>query len=151
MKTPEQQDSMSSEHRELHKELTAATKAGGHTADTAKDVMKVLFPHMLHEEEFAVPPLKLLPALARGEFDPDIQRVLMKTEALKAQLPGMLHEHKLIVHALRKLLQAAMSEHHARFARLAQKLILHAQMEEEVLYPASILVDEYIKLRLDRA
>jgi hypothetical protein len=150
MQTPEKPDSMSSEHRDLHKELTAATKAGGHTADAAKDVMKVLFPHMLHEEEFAIPPLKHLPALARGEFDPDIKGVLMKTERLKAELPRMLDEHKLIVLALRKLLHAAMSEHHARYARLAQKLILHAQMEEEFLYPASILVGEYIKLRLER-
>jgi hemerythrin superfamily protein len=151
MNKPERPDSMSSEHRDLHRELSAATKAGGHTADAAKDVMKVLFPHMLHEEEFAIPPLKLLPALARGEFDPDIQRILTITDTLKAQLPRMIDEHKLIVQALRKLLQAAMSEHHARYARLAQKMILHAQMEEEVLYPASILVGEYIKLRLDRA
>jgi len=149
MKTPGQSDAMSIEHQELHKELNAATKAGGQTADTAKDVMKALFPHMLHEEEFAIPPLKLLPALARGEFDSDIEQVLLKTERLKAELPRMLDEHKHIVHALRKLLHAAMSEHHARYARLAQKLILHAQMEEEFLYPASILVGEYIKLRLE--
>jgi hypothetical protein len=150
MKMTQHSDAMSIEHQELHKELNAATKAGGETADTARDVMKVLFPHMLHEEEFAIPPLKLLPALARGEFDPDIEQVLMKTERLKAELPRMLDEHKHIVHALRKLLHAAMSEHHARYARLAQKLILHAQMEEEFLYPASILVGEYIKLRRGR-
>jgi hypothetical protein len=150
MHTPEQPDSMSVEHQDLHKELTAATKAGGETAEAAKEVIKVYFPHMRHEEEFAIPPLKLLPALARGEFDPDIERVLTKTEKLKAELPHMLEEHRLIVQALRHLLQTAMSEHHARYGRLAQKLILHAQLEEDVLYPASILVGEYIKLRLGR-
>ena len=44
-----------------------------------------------------------------------------------------------------------MAEHHADHARLAQKLIRHAQTEEEVLYPASILVGEYIKLRLGQS
>jgi hypothetical protein len=32
-----------------------------------------------------------------------------------------------------------------------QKLILHAQREEDVYYPASILVGEYVKLRLGRS
>ncbi len=29
--------------------------------------------------------------------------------------------------------------------RLAQKIIAHAQAEEEVMYPAAILVGEYLK------
>jgi hypothetical protein len=151
MKTPEQPDAMSVEHQELHKELHAAAKAGGDTAEAANDVMKLLFPHMLLEEELSVPALKLLPALARGELDPDIQQILKKTEKLKAELPLMLGQHKVIVRALRKMLQAAMAEHHAVYARLAQKLIRHAQTEEEVLYPASILVGEYIKLHFGRS
>jgi hypothetical protein len=151
MNTPEQLDAMSVEHQELHKELTAAANAGGETAEAAKDVMSVLFPHMLLEEELAIPALKLLPALTRGELDPDIKQVLRKTEALKAELPRMLAQHKVILQALRKLLQAAMAEHHELYARLAQQLIRDAQTEEEVLYPASILVGEHIKLRLGQS
>jgi hypothetical protein len=79
-----------------------------------------------------------------------MESILAKTEVLKAELPRMLAEHKAIVAALRKLLQAATAEGHTGFASFAQKLILHAQMEEEILYPASILVGEYIKLRLGR-
>jgi hypothetical protein len=150
MKTPEP-DAMSLEHQELHKELTAAAKVGGETAEAARDVMKALFPHMLLEEELAIPALKLLPALARGRLDGDVKQVLRRTERLKAELPHMLAQHKVIVRALRKLLQSAMAEHHAIHARLAQKLIRHTQTEEEVLYPASILVGEYIKLRLGQS
>jgi hypothetical protein len=62
----------------------------------------------------------------------------------------MLHEHKLIVDALQKLLQAASAEQHTGYTRLAQKLILHAQLEEEVLYPGSILVGEYLRLKLGK-
>ena len=151
MNRSEPPESMGIEHQDLQDELKGATVAGGRTADAANAVMKVLLPHMLLEEEFAIPPLKYLPALARGEFDPAMRRILTKTETLKANLPRMLDEHKLIVEALRKLLQAAVSEQHVRYARFAQKLILHAQTEEEVLYPASIMVGEYIKLRLGLA
>lgn len=38
-----------------------------------------------------------------------------------------------------------LKEEHAEFAH---KLMLHAQTEEEVLYPAALLVGEHIKLRL---
>lgn len=48
-------------------------------------------------------------------------------------------------------LRAATAEQHAGYARLAQKLILHAQLEEEGLYPASILVGEYVKLKLGKS
>jgi hypothetical protein len=32
----------------------------------------------------------------------------------------------------------------------AEKLMFHAQTEEDVLYPASILIGEYLKLKLSR-
>jgi hypothetical protein len=138
------------EHGRLREEFERATKVGGETADAARAVLKVLSPHMILEEELARPPLKLLPRLARGEFTPDMERILTKTETLKAEMPRMLHEHVLIVAALRQMLQAALKERHEGFASLAQKVILHAQQEEEVFYPASILVGEYVKLKLGR-
>jgi hypothetical protein len=142
---------LKAEHQGIHEELVRATKAGGKTAEAAKEVAKVLFPHVLLEEEFAIPPLSLLPRLARGELAPDMARVLQQTDLLKAELPRMLDEHELIVAALQKLLQAASAEQQTGYARFAQKLILHAQMEEEVLYPASILVGEYLRLKLGKA
>ena len=69
-------------------------------------------------------------------------------DKLKADVPHMLQEHKDIVVALRKLIAAAKQENKLEHARFAEKLILHAQNEEEVLYPAAILVGEYLKLRL---
>lgn len=138
------------EHGRLREEFERATRIGGETADAAREVLKVLAPHMLMEEELARPPLKLLPRLARGEFTPDMERILSKTETLKAEMPRMLHEHTLIVAALRQLLQAALKERHEGYATLAQKVILHAQQEEEVYYPASILVGEFVKLKLGR-
>ena len=138
------------EHESMQNDLARASRAGGQTEKAAWQVTRVLFPHVYREEEFAIPPLLLIPRLARGEFTPDMESILSKTEVLKAELPHMLAEHKAIVAALRRLLQAATAEGHAGFADFAQKLILHAQMEEEVLYPASILVGEFVKLKLGR-
>lgn len=139
------------EHEAMQEDLARASRAGGQTEKAAWQVTRVLFPHIYREEEFAIPPLFLLPQLARGEFTPEMESILSKTEVLKAELPRMLAEHKAIVAALRRLLEAATAEGHAGFASFAQKLILHAQMEEEVLYPASILVGEFVKLKLGKS
>lgn len=62
------------------------------------------------------------------------------TDVLAAEMPQMLEEHKRIVDALEKLAEAASTEKKAGPARFADKLRLHARKEEEVLYPAAILV-----------
>jgi len=138
-------------HEELHEEMVKATKLGGETGTAAKAVVKVLFPHVLLEEEFGIPPLSLLPRLARGEVTEDMAHVLHQTELMKAELPRMLDEHKLIVEALQKFLHIASAEGYTGYAQFARKLILHAQLEEEVLYPASIVIGEYLKLRLGKS
>jgi hypothetical protein len=71
------------------------------------------------------------------------------TDRLQAELPQMLGEHKAIVAALHKLADAARRENHMAYAHFAEKLMLHAQTEEEVLYPTAILLGEYLKLQLD--
>jgi hypothetical protein len=138
------------EHEELYDEIWKATKLGGETGAAAKAVVKVLLPHVVLEEEFGLPPLSVLPRLARGEVTSDMAPLIATAQRLKAELPRMLDDHRHIVKALQNLLRAATAEKHAGYARFAQKLILHAQMEEEVLYPASILVAEYLKWKLGR-
>jgi hypothetical protein len=139
------------EHEELHAELASAIKAGGQVGEAARVVAKVLHEHFLKEEEFALPPLGLLSALARDQVEEDPKTVFAMTDRLKAALPEMLEEHKGVVAALEKLKAAARAENKPEHARFADKLIVHAQTEEEVLYPAAILVGEYLKLKLGSA
>jgi hypothetical protein len=105
---------------------------------------------MVMEERYAMPALRLLPQLARGDVrlndSPEIDRVLKSAQGLKAELPVMLDEHRRIVEALGGLMRAAAAEQHPGWAQFATKLIAHVQQEEEVFYPAAILVGEYIRL-----
>ena len=150
MTEPDTPGSSKSEHADLRELLWRAEKAGGHTGTAAVEVMKVLFPHMFLEERYAVPPLKLLPLLARGELTPDMKAILPRVDKLKSEMPRMLEEHRLIVLAVRNFLWAATEEGHPEYVEVASKIIAHAQHEEDVLYPAAILVGEYIALRLGR-
>lgn len=137
------------EHEELHAQLAQATKAGGKTGEAAKAVAKVLHNHFVKEEEFALPPIGLLAVLAHGKIDKQMRSVLTMTDRLKAELPEMLREHKAVVAALKTLTAAAKKEQLPEHVRFAEKLMLHAQTEEEVLYPAAILVGEYVKVKLE--
>jgi hypothetical protein len=136
------------EHEELHEQLRKATRESGRTGEAAKAVANVMHPHFIKEEEYALPPLGLLPALARGDVSAEMADVLPMTEKLKAQLAEMLEEHEGIVAALRNLADVARRENKPEYAEFAEKLILHAQTEEEVSYPTAILIGEYLKLKL---
>ena len=127
-----------------------ATQAGGRVGEAAKEVARVLHDHFVKEEEFALPPIGLLSSLARGEVDDNMKSVFGMTDRLKAELPKMLEEHKAVVAALEKLIVAAEAEKKPEHARFAKKLMLHAQTEEEVLYPAAVLIGEYLKLKFER-
>jgi hypothetical protein len=148
LRTPEP---LKIEHQELHSDLAAAIGTGGRTADAARNVGRLLHPHFVKEEEYAMPPLGLLADLARGTVEADMSAVLAMTDRLEADLPHMLEEHAAVVAALTELANAANEEGKPDAARFAEKLILHAQTEEQVLYPAAMLVGRYLKLRLGRA
>jgi hypothetical protein len=109
-----------------------------------------MHPHFVKEEEYALPPLGLLTPLSQGRFEVAMGDVLTMTEKLKAELPTMLAEHKQIVTGLGKLVEAAKAEHNTDIVRFAEKLILHAQTEEQVSYPTAILVGEFVKSKLGK-
>ena len=139
---------MKIEHDELHAELVKATQAGGQSGEAAKAVAKVLHNHFVKEEEYALPPLGLLVALSEGKFETAMSDVLKMTDKLEAELPTMLSEHKDIVTALRRLIEAAIAENKPDIVRFAEKLMLHAQTEEQVSYPTSLLIGRYVKSKI---
>jgi hypothetical protein len=130
------------EHEEIHAHLEAATKAPGAVGAAARELAAVLAPHFERENQIALPPLGLLAPLAHGESIPDgvRARALAMTDSLRAELPGMLEEHVRIAAAAKKLEQVARAHGDADVEALARKLQVHARMEEEVNYPAAVLV-----------
>jgi hemerythrin HHE cation binding domain-containing protein len=140
--------SLKAEHEELHGELAQATKAGGRTGQAAQAVARLMHPHFLKEEEYALPPLGLLAELAKGKIETRMAAVLTMTDKLEAELPTMLLEHKEIVAALEDLIDAAKAENKPDYARFADKLMAHARTEEEVTYPTALLIGRYLKVSL---
>jgi iron-sulfur cluster repair protein YtfE (RIC family) len=141
-------ESMRVEHAEIHGALIEATKEPGRIGEAARELAKVLHPHFVREEQIALPPLALLRPLASGEPVTEMRGVLEMTDALRAELPRMLREHQVIGAAAGRLEQIAREEHNAKVETLAKDLQLHARSEEEIFYPAAILVGDVIRARL---
>lgn len=142
--------SMKIEHEEIHGALIDATRAPGRTGEAARELAKILHPHFVREEEIALPPLGLLEPLAKGEYGPEMLGVLSMTDALRAELPAMLRQHEAIAAAARRLEQAAKEEGNQEAERMAKQLQLHAETEEQLFYPAAILVGEVVRARAAR-
>lgn len=139
--------SVQREHKKIHDKLTAATKAPDPVGAAARELAAVLGPHFEREEQIALPPLGLLAPLSTGELPAGMNDVLAMSDALRKEMPRMLEEHQRIRAAVEKLRNVARQEHASEQVELADELAAHARSEEEVLYPAAILVGDLIRTR----
>jgi iron-sulfur cluster repair protein YtfE (RIC family) len=139
--------SVEAEHKELHQELAKVIKSGGQTASAAREVERMLQPHFVKEEQFALPPLAALADIAAGKMPANSGDIVKMAEHLKSEMPTMLAEHQAIGAALQKLRTAAQQEHKPEAVNFADRLKAHAMQEEEILYPSAILVGEYLRLK----
>lgn len=136
------------EHESLHRELADVSLETGKVGDAARTLAQLMHPHFLREDEYAMPPLGLLARLARNEVSPDMAEALPLVARLKEEMPLMIEEHRAIKGALAQLETVAAEEGKTEIVDFAQRLALHARTEEEILYPAAILVGEILTQRL---
>ena len=140
--------SLQTEHKAIHEALEAATRVPGPVGSAARELAAILGPHFTRENEIALPPLGLLAALAAGEKPAGMEEALAMSDALRKELPRMLQEHTKIRAATEKLRVVAQREKASAYEQFAEELTSHARTEEEVLYPAAILVGDVIRARL---
>ena len=127
--------------------LKKAMAEPGDVGAAAKTVSDRLMPHFHKEEEFALPQLGALTLSGEAKVD-NPEKLVELTDRLRNELPTMLEEHVQIataLEALHAMAKKAGKEEHIRFAHM---LMEHAQMEEEVLYPASLLIGSYIRQKM---
>lgn len=139
--------SIAAEHRELHAALAQAIGAGGQTAVEARKVERLLQPHFVKEERFALAPLAALPDVAAGRVPSNAAEIVGMSAHLQDEMPAMLAEHRAIAEALERLRQAAEKERKHEASAFAARLKAHAQQEEEIHYPSAVLVGKYLAMK----
>ena len=147
------------EHEELHARIEAAMQAGGRTGKAAKAVSDALTPHFEKEEKYALPQLGVtsrLVGVTPAPKEPKLSRqeredLITRTDRFREELPKMLEEHKAIGAAVEKLQRAAEAEKKPEQIALAEQIRQHAKTEEQILYPAALLIGEYARLQAGSA
>ena len=142
---------LESEHHELYARLQAATQAGGKIGEAARSAFQALSGHFEKKQRYALPQLGALAALAgtpgakNVTLTSDQKKDLMaRTERFRAELPEMLKEHEIISTALRRLQEAARAEGNEQVAHVAEAIMTHAKTEELVLYPAALVMGDFV-------
>lgn len=136
------------EHKILHAGLHKVIRSDGNIGKAAEDVLQIFHEHFDKEEKYVLPQLSLLSLLAEDKISSEMKEMIPLTERLKKELPEMLEEHKKISSALSNLIEVAKRENESEAIEFAEDLMRHAKTEEEILYPAAILIGEFLKLKL---
>ena len=140
--------SLAVEHQHLHQALEALVGRNAPVGPAAQKLADALEPHFQKENAEALPLLGFLAALSHGEINEAMRPAIEAGRKLKSALPEMLAEHKVIGEALDNLRKAGEKVGDRDATRFAEDLALHAKTEEDVLYPAAILVGAYVETQL---
>jgi hypothetical protein len=140
--------SLQAEHEELRADLEEAIRLGGRIGETARALEPLMHVHFRKEDNNVLLALGLLQSVAEGKVTPAMREMVVMADRLKTDLPEMLAEHAEIRKFLERLGQTATEEGRPRIASFAAKLLRHARLEEEVLYPAAVVLGEYLRCKL---
>lgn len=144
---PEVPSSILEDHKTLLEQAYQYTLLSDSAGLAALKLYELMQYHFKEEEDYVLPPLGLLPMLANGEIPEEREALIQLTEKLKSQLAVMLAEHQMVAAHLEEMKQVAGDEYLPEIIEFERALQKHAQIEEEVFFPASILIGEYLKLK----
>ena len=81
------------QHEQIVSRLASLAKGKGPVAAAAQKAVNVLKDHYAKEEQFVLPPLGLLPRLAKGEVSKDMEPAIAMAERTKAGLAEFQNDH----------------------------------------------------------
>jgi hypothetical protein len=135
------------EDKHLREDLARAIKDDGAVGAAARDLDRLLAPHLEEREKSVLRPLGLLRALARDESGLDRAQAIAAVDQIARDLPKLEQEHRAVYDANKRLLDAVNREHKPQYLDVTDRVWSHIRLEEEVLYPTVILVGRYLKLQ----
>ena len=137
--------SLTEEHRELFRELRELASEGGEPGKAVKELLAVLEPHFEKEEEAVMPLLGALRPLSGGKVIRNPSEVKSLHKRFSSDYPKMLKEHAQVKKLIERARTAAAKKGKGRVATVMDELEHHAKVEEEVLYPAAMLVGAFAR------
>lgn len=132
-------------HENLIIELKNIISFGGEIGEKAKILADEMAPHFKKEEQYALPPLGLLLALSEGQWEINHEEAIKMADNLHIKLAEMTKDHANISKIMNELKLVAEEENNTTVKLFIKNLAIHIELEDEVLYPATILIGNYLK------
>ncbi len=130
------------EHEEIRAALASASAEPGPIGKAAKRVARICLPHFEQEERIVFPIFGLLNRLASDDMRPEMADLLPQIGGFCAAHLGKRHQS--FDAAIEALLQVTRAEEGGKFAAIANLLQVHERLENELVYPAVILIGKYL-------
>lgn len=144
---PEVPGSILFQHQRLIDQIKSFTAFQDSTGRVASRLEEVMVHHFQEEERYVLPPLGLLPVLSTGKVPADSDKILLLTDEFRAQFDHMSAEHQYIKALVEELAKAAEINNHPGISHFINELKAHAAAEEEIYFPAALLVGDFLKLK----
>jgi hypothetical protein len=144
---PEAPSSIKKEHENLLARINKLASLKDSAGRAAGKLQNLMQHHFTEEEDYVLPQLGLLPLLASGKLPDQSNEVIQLSEKLQSNLSHLSVEHQFIKACLDELKQVAAKEDMPEIIEFEKEIQKHAHTEEEVLFPAAVLVGEYLKLK----
>lgn len=132
-------------HENLCTELQDIIVLGGKIGEKAEILKLDMYPHFEKEEKYALPPLGLLLAMSEGNWEIDTDAAIEMSDMLQLKLSELQQEHNNILKALQDFRTVANEENILIAKQFVKDLMLHIEVEDQVLYPATILIGNYLR------
>jgi hypothetical protein len=118
------------------------------TTNKAAAKLKELLQHHFEEEEnYVLPTLGLLPMLANGKVPDESKAILEMTGKFRKQYTHIGAEHQLIKAYLEEMKKNSDKNNTDKIVQFETRLLAHAATEEEILFPTTILIGEFLELK----
>jgi hypothetical protein len=136
------------QHEEDIRVLGDLARDKGGVGRAARAALDLLQRHHARENEYILPPLTLMPAIATGAITKDMSWAIAMADKLKATREEVFFEHAAITDAMNDLLFEANLANNDAAAEFAMGAVADSLSDMEVQEPASILVGEILRIRL---
>src|SRR5664280_1771377 len=141
------------EHDQIIKDLTNFAKREVAHAAAVQKALTVIKAHYAKEEAFVLPPLALLPQIAKGALSKDtiskdMAPAIAMAERTSAALPELQNEHLQITSLMNDFIEAGKADHDEELTQLATRVAIQSLNDFEITQPTTILIGDYLRLRL---
>ena len=144
---PEVPSSIKATHESLLEQIHKLTLYNDSSRIIALKIEELMIHHFQEEEDYVLPQLGVLRALANGQIPEKSEEIIVLSETVRSHMNHLSAEHQLITAFIKELKEASAEENLPEINTFENEIFKHSTTEEQVFFPTSILIGEYLKLQ----